>query len=819
MLGRLTRAVLGRRFLWSASALILAGVALHVVNAARFDRGAGSAAAALLERAQQTAEKARKEYQELALARLPGNPNNGAFFRFDDNYLSATQVEKPEAAEAVSEYLAQWEFDGSDSHHFVTSFGQSGVEQRDGSLVVSQRGSDRLINEEPLRIPLRDVSELIVRAKADRGNRFLFSWAPEDNEDLLNRNNVSLDLIADGEFHTYVVDARSAFARPEAFYSNLSKIAITPSNANGASVEIDYIRITSKLARYRTTPTGTAYQTIGNEMRPALYLVPDQKLEFSIRVPDERPVMSFGLSTLTDEQPLALTVSVTANGQTATLLDNASASAQKWTDSKYDLSAWSGQDVAVSFDVHGSDANVMFLSSPVVRSAPERHFNVIIILEDALRADHLSTYGYERETSPFKTRFMRDRGVIFLNAHSQATQTRPSVPSLMTSLYPTATGVLNFSHALSDRYLTLAEILRAQGFETASFIQNLNAGPMAGLHQGFDRLIASDRIDETTESLFGDRTLDWIDEHRDENFFLYLHAKDPHGVYDPPAPFDEFYKEPGSAPATQGDVLEPSYLDPPWLKEPTAEARRRLYDGEIRHNDSVIESFIAELDERGLLDDTLLVFTADHGEWLGERGNWDHHPPGLSPVVHIPLMMSYPGLSEGGVKVEQSVQLIDVMPTILELAGVDTDDLLMQGDSLVSLVQGRDLERWNERITISEEPVIMTRGSPCACGSFFIGDWQVHGSANGVSPRLGALGREIVPFLETSTLRFKEDGLNADAGFSADLRVRMLRQHLLSGMSSADIELWRRITAGETLDEYRMDPEALERLRGLGYVH
>ena len=130
------------------------------------------------------------------------------------------------------------------------------------------------------------------------------------------------------------------------------------------------------------------------------------------------------------------------------------------------------------------------------------------------------------------------KGVLFLNAFSKAAKTRPTCPSIMTSLYPTATGVWNFSEMLDDRYLTLAEIMRNQGFATASFIQNDNAGPYAGLHQGFSNLFDAETMGSRDVEMYSKKLYGWIEANRDRNFFLYLHLIDPHGVYDPPKPFD-----------------------------------------------------------------------------------------------------------------------------------------------------------------------------------------------------------------------------------------------------------------------------------------
>ena len=147
---------------------------------------------------------------------------------------------------------------------------------------------------------------------------------------------------------------------------------------------------------------------------------------------------------------------------------------------------------------------------------------------------------------------MQERGIQFDWAVSQATKTRPSVPPDDVAVSD-GDGRLAFSDMLSERYLTLAEILRAQGFATASFIQNGNAGPYAGLHQGFSESYDEQVMGKATEEIYGERVFSWLERHRDRNFFLYLHAIDPHGPYDPPPPFDAWYQEvAGGAPGGVG---------------------------------------------------------------------------------------------------------------------------------------------------------------------------------------------------------------------------------------------------------------------------
>jgi len=807
-----------RRVGWILIAFAAVLVVLHVVNALRMDTGGlREGARALVNRAVDVGDRAIPEYEDLVLATLPPNPNIGPFYRFDDNLPEAELAEEPSAGspDEGGEFEFRLEFDVEAETGLVAEKGRSVVEKRDGLLAVTHSDGDYLVNEKPLNIPLANISDIIVRARADKGNRFQLNWAAAGREAELKDNRLSLDLIADGDFHTYVVNAQNAFQRGVELDEFISLLSIAPSNVDGAFVEIDFVRVVSKQWKYQVQKVGTSYETVGGEVRRVLHMIPDQRLEYSVSVPDGDPELSFGRASLLGNVPVEVAISIQAGDETATIFRSTDLDADTWQDEVIDLGNWAGQTVSVRFAVDGAGENVAFISNPVMRSASKRPFNVILILEDTLRADHLSTQGYNRETDPARTRFMNERGIVFLNAHSQATKTRPSIPSMMTSLYPTATGVWNFSDSLSDRYLTLAEILRAQGFETASFIQNGNAGPYAGVHQGFSSLRDASSIGETTEDIFGEQILSWIDQNSNRNFFLYLHAVDPHGPYDPPPPYDRWYRDaPADTLVGERTLPQAGSIDPPWAETPSAEARRLLYDGEIRHNDSVIDTFIQELDSRGLLDSTLLVFVSDHGEWLGESGLWEHRPPGKRPVIHVPLMMSYPAVFDVPSRIQESVQIIDAMPTILELAAVDDSDLLMHGDSLVSLIDGSEPDRWRARVTVSEEPMIMKRyEDPCACGSLFFETWQLHGSEWNWPMRFKSA------FVKSGVYRFREDGLKPVVSYLPDLYTRYIRQKTLSDLTSANMRTWQMLTEGQQQNVYKMDPATLEELRGLGYVN
>jgi arylsulfatase A-like enzyme len=383
----------------------------------------------------------------------------------------------------------------------------------------------------------------------------------------------------------------------------------------------------------------------------------------------------------------------------------------------------------------------------------------------------------------------------------------------MTSLLPTVTGVWHFSERLPDEYLTLAEIMRSQGFLTASFIQNSNAGAAAGIHQGFSQLLDSETLGHDTEGIFGNRLKEWLADKKNRNFFLYLHLVDPHGPYDPPPPYDMWYKNASSP----GKPVKRTYLDAETVREPTDEGRRLLYDGEIRHNDAVLPELLKTLQSLDIYQDTLLVFISDHGEHLGEHGLWDHGEPGYIETIGVQFALVYPARFRASKRISQTVQLLDVMPTILDLAGIDTSNLLLQGDSLVDLIEGRRLPYWENRIVPSEEPDEMSTRTkePRLCGSLFFREWHL------ISSRSLFKGSWALPaFLRLEMFDFKKDRSENSPILSSlpDLFSKRRFGNVLAELQSNDIQAWMHFTGNKQDRTRRIDPEAEKRLKALGYV-
>ena len=808
---------------WAVVAGVILLLGLHLVNFFRLQGPAfHSSAARLLERSSQIRKQARPGYQNEVLASLPSNLLNGAFLRLDNQLPAAASMRASAVTKDNASVRAEsgFEFDQPGQAAMALQPGDRNLPPENGVLRVRCKDGEYLTNSGDLRIPNDEIAEVIIRARADKGTMMRFGWRrnsdpipPDSGESNLWYYSIDVNLIADNKYHSYVINARNIFKWGLAPKDEVRRILLRPSDAEGAIAEIDYIRFVPKLAKYSGRPYGTTYESFAEEMRPAIYMLPGNTVEYSVKIPDDSPTLDLGTAILFDQDPIDFRVTIHDGNRQRQLYKGVVSRADSWNDVRIDLSDWAGMQVRLSMHASGSGKNVAFWSNPLISSQPRKRFNVVIVLEDCLRADRLSVYGYGRQTSPIKEKLFENAGVLFLNAVSQETKTKPSVASMMTSLLPSVTGVWQSSDQLSDNYLTMAEVMRSQGFITAAFIQNDFSGPNAGIHQGFSQFYHGNSAGKKTEAIFDGALPKWLEKNRERNFFLYLHILDPHGPYNPPSPYDSWYRE-----STGKDKPVPRwYLDPKWNSNPTAEGRRLLYDGEVRHNDAVIARLIDMLSSLRIDRDTLIIFTADHGEHLGEHGGvWEHHPPGYRQVIGVPLMFLYPERFDQGKRIAETVQLADIMPTVLELAGISRDKILMQGDSLVDLIEGRNLSFWRERISVSEEVTDMSKGQMHTWGSFLYHNW--HLISTKTVPRIGGV---LLPgALWMGVIDYEQDPNEAgyELSFLPDLYVRWAYARLMRRLQSNSVEAYKAWTKGESGDTYALDPDAVNRLRSIGYL-
>ena len=294
--------------------------------------------------------------------------------------------------------------------------------------------------------------------------------------------------------------------------------------------------------------------------------------------------------------------------------------------------------------------------------------NIVLIVVDALRADHLGIYGYERDTSPNLDR-LASRGVLFRNAYSSASMSKPALSSLLTSMHPSSHNALDEWGVLADHALTLTEVLKASGYRTLLYDGgNPYLAPEFRLDQGFDlnsRVIGARPLT--------DEFLRALPELKRDKFFAYLHYMDvhtPYAVHDYNTLFkDEISSKLGLVWGPDTKVaLSLDDVSRIGREDPDARASLiALYDGEIRSMDDQVQRVIDGLEEHGLLEDTLVIFTADHGEQLWDHDGFGHGNMLYEEGIRVPLMLFGNGLAAADVTTR--VRLIDVFPTLMESRG------------------------------------------------------------------------------------------------------------------------------------------------------
>jgi choline-sulfatase len=288
-----------------------------------------------------------------------------------------------------------------------------------------------------------------------------------------------------------------------------------------------------------------------------------------------------------------------------------------------------------------------FSLASACRSHPPPRPNLLLVTIDTLRADHLGTYGHAAGETPTADRLARE-GVLVEDATAHAPQTGPSHASILTGRLPYEHGIRdNFSPPLRPGLPTLASVLRGEGYDTAGFIGSITVSSRTGLDRGFEvfddpftrqgerRLVTGS---ERRAGEVVDAALAWLGQPHERPFFAWVHLYDPHAPYEPPEPYDHRLADP--------------------------------YDGEIAYADEELGRLVAFLDEQHLRGSTPVVLTSDHGEGLGEHGEDEHLLFVYDATLHVPLILSWPGVLPEGERVPGQFRSVDLVATTLELMHV-----------------------------------------------------------------------------------------------------------------------------------------------------
>ena len=452
------------------------------------------------------------------------------------------------------------------------------------------------------------------------------------------------------------------------------------------------------------------------------------------------------------------------------------------------LAPWLGLELGLALWSQGGGA----------KSRPD----VMVLLVDALRADHVGAYGYARATTPAIDRLAAD-AVVFEQAVAQSTFTKTSIASLFTGLNPYRHGVYwgsqretpsrVTSDILPSRLTTLAEVLRDHGYLTAAWVQNSHLRAFMGFAQGFvsyfDQQGPVERIAGRVERFLGLAG-------RREPFFIYAHFIDLHDPYRPPPPYDAMFGDPSQVNAYAGiDLAEwGAYLAEVREGKRTLDAEQiarleALYDGQLRRVDDQVGRVIDTLKRLGLYDSTLIVVIADHGDGFLEHGFISHSTTPYEELVRVPLVVKLPHARGAGRRIAAQARLIDLMPTILEATGVG-EELALDGCSLLPVVRGE-----------------AARGAECGVAVTEIAE-------SGDTPTL-ALRTERAKFIRRPGRPDELYDLAADPGEKRNLAGRGFADEPVFARMADSIAERRRQGQSEHVT---LDPQLIRELKALGYL-
>ncbi len=307
--------------------------------------------------------------------------------------------------------------------------------------------------------------------------------------------------------------------------------------------------------------------------------------------------------------------------------------------------------------------------------------NIVLFTIDTLRADHLECYGYDRVKTPNINR-LASEGILFEHNIVQAPLTLPSHSSIFTGTHPLYHGMRdNGGFYLEEKHITLAEVLKTNGYSTGAFVGAFVLDSRWGLDQGFDyyydnfdltkyKTVSLDSVQRRGDEVLSE-ACKWLEKNSQDKFFAWIHLYDPHTPYNPPEPYKTQYNG----------------------------RRFGLYDGEIAYVDLLMGDFRSFMEEKNLMEKTLIIFTSDHGESLGEHKENAHGFFIYDSDIRVPLIIRFPENKFQGSVITNQVRSIDIMPTVLHLLDEEMPESV-QGKSLLSLIL--EDEAQDERSAYSE---------------------------------------------------------------------------------------------------------------------
>jgi arylsulfatase A-like enzyme len=418
--------------------------------------------------------------------------------------------------------------------------------------------------------------------------------------------------------------------------------------------------------------------------------------------------------------------------------------------------------------------------------------NVILISLDTVRADRLGSYGNPRNTSPNIDK-LASQGVLFENAYTQAPWTLPAMATVHTSLYPTEHGAIQGRLRIKKNLNTLAEQMKNNNYKTMAVTTHPFVDSKHGFAQGFD--IFDERnhqgaYDASAERLT-QKAIKLLSDNIDDKFFLWVHYFDPHSAYLNHEEFSYGQKPPGNLPDTLKASILNNMLDK--LNSEDVEFIFDIYDEEISYTDSSIGQLLDAVDKLGLMDNTAIILTADHGEEFMERARFGHGRNTYDELIRVPLIIYNPQEKElSGLRVRHSVETREIAKTVLEICGIENSHF--GGNNLLDVA--RDNGDTTTYLAFSEGS---STGSKGTVNHAVIGD-----------------GWKLIRNLRDDTFELYD--LESDPGEKINLidsegpAIEIMRNKLTSGLSEFKKERLVEI------EKVKFTKEEIDELKALGYM-
>jgi arylsulfatase A-like enzyme len=536
-------------------------------------------------------------------------------------------------------------------------------------------------------------------------------------------------LIIDGTVQTYRLSLGSLpFGLPktrkwEGPWTHLGIIFHSQPDEEAATLDILSVRVIPREAEFAADRSGVRMVGRNTAHRRTLYIHAPGRLEYKVRVP-KAGRLDVGLGVLKEDSPVTFRIFASQKDDEAVALFEETYTNQKeWGQRSVDLSSIAGKTVRIALeaDTERSGTVALWAAPTLTGKRSTKKPNIIFYIIDGAGADLMSAYGYNRRTTPNLERLAAE-GALFENAYSNCTWTKVSNPSFMTSLYHSVLGgYKSKSDPLPDQAVTMAQHLHRAGYQTAVFTTNGFAGTLTSFDRGVDALrdAGVEQNSKSSKELH-ENFWSWRSAYSNEPYWVHFQTTDVHGWrWKPVAPFAGLFISPEqrqsfyewqSQMEAAGDIGGYPYSDV-WKKTGISRvafsyARRGLYDETMAHNDYQIGQLVKRLKAAGEWDHTLLIVASDHGHEQAGCMPLDPLPPKWgSPLFasfrsRIPMIFIWPERIAPGQRLSQPVSMIDMLPTILDLADLPMPEV-MQGQSLAPLLLGE--EGWEQQPVILDE--------------------------------------------------------------------------------------------------------------------